>query len=70
MRAVLPNPDLLLAPACSRVYVPAGDKYKALMLPPDAVGSDLSQQFVFVVDGQNLVQYRKVPQGRSLTAYA
>ena len=43
--------------------MPAGDKYKALMLPPEAVGSDLSQQFVFVVDDQNLVQYRKVTPG-------
>lgn len=64
VRAVLPNPDLLLAPGLfARVRVPAGDKYKALMLPPEAVGSDLSQQFVFVVDDQNLVQYRKVTPG-------
>ena len=33
------------------------------MLPPEALGSDLSQQFVFVVDAQNLVQYRKVTAG-------
>jgi RND family efflux transporter MFP subunit len=64
VRAVLSNPDLLLAPGLfARVRVPAGDKYTALMLPPDAVGSDLSQQFVFVVDDQNLVQYRKVTPG-------
>jgi RND family efflux transporter MFP subunit len=63
-RAVLPNSDLLLAPGLfARVRMPAGDKYKALMLPPEAVGSDLSQQFVFVVDDQNLVQYRKVTPG-------
>src|SRR5919199_986420 len=64
VRAVLPNPDLLLTPGLfARVRVPAGDKYKALMLPPEAVGSDLSQQFVFVVDDQNLAQYRKVTPG-------
>jgi RND family efflux transporter MFP subunit len=63
-RAVLPNPDLLLAPGLfARVRMPAGDKYKALMLPPEAVGNDLSQQFVFVVDDQNLAQYRKVTLG-------
>jgi RND family efflux transporter MFP subunit len=63
-RAVLPNPDLLLAPGLfARVRMPAGDKYKALMLPPEAVGSDLSQQFVFVVDDQNLVQYHQVTVG-------
>jgi RND family efflux transporter MFP subunit len=63
-RAVLPNPDLLLAPGLfARIRIPAGGKYKALMLPPEAVGSDLSQQFVFVVDDQNLAQYRKVALG-------
>src|SRR5215510_2432944 len=63
-RAVLPNPDLFLAPGLfARVRIPASSKYKALMLPPEAVGSDLSQQFVFVVDNQNLVQYRKVTLG-------
>jgi RND family efflux transporter MFP subunit len=63
-RAVLPNADLLLAPGLfARVRMPAGDKYKALMLPPEALGSDLSQQFVFIVDDQNLVQYRKVTPG-------
>jgi len=63
-RAVLPNPDLLLVPGLfARVRIPAGGKYKALMLPPEALGSDLSQQFVFVVDNQNLAQYRKVAMG-------
>jgi RND family efflux transporter MFP subunit len=64
VRAVLPNSDLLLAPGLfARVRLPAGDKYKALMLPPEALGSDLSQQFVFVVDDQNLAQYRRVTPG-------
>jgi RND family efflux transporter MFP subunit len=64
VRAVLPNPDLLLAPGLfARVRVPAGDKYQALLLPPEALGSDLSQQFVFVVDDQNVVHYRTVTMG-------
>jgi RND family efflux transporter MFP subunit len=64
VRAVLPNPDLFLAPGLfARLRLPAGGKYKALMLPPEALGSDLSQQFVFVVDAQNLAQYRQVTPG-------
>ena len=64
VRAVLPNPDLLLTPGLfARVRVPVGDKHQALLLPPEAVGSDLSQQFVFVVDAQNVAQYRKVTPG-------
>jgi len=63
-RVVLPNPDLLLTPGLfARVRIPGGSKSKALLLPPEAVGSDLSQQFVFVVDDQNVVQYRKVTVG-------
>src|SRR5262249_16233304 len=63
-RVVLPNPDLLLAPGLfARVRVPAGSKSKALLLPPEAIGNDLSQQYVFVIDDQNVVQYRKVTLG-------
>src|SRR5262249_23055514 len=55
---------LLLTPGVfARVRVPSGDKYQALMLPAQAAASDLSQQFVFVVDAQNLAQYRKGTQG-------
>lgn len=64
VRAVLPNPDLLLVPGMfARVRVPAGDKYQALMLPPEAVGNDLAQQFVFVVDDQHVVHYHAVTTG-------
>jgi multidrug efflux system membrane fusion protein len=61
VRAVVPNPDLTLTPGLfARVRVPASDTYRALLLPPEAVGSDLSQQFVFVVNDQNLAEYRRV----------
>jgi RND family efflux transporter MFP subunit len=64
VRAVIPNPDLTLTPGLfARVRVPASDPYKALLLPPEAVGSDLSQQFVFVVNDQNMAEYHKVTLG-------
>ena len=59
----IPYAIILAAGLFARVRIPVGSKYKALLLPPEAVGSDLSQQFVFVVDDQNLVQYRKVTLG-------
>ncbi|HEY7494467.1 MAG TPA: efflux RND transporter periplasmic adaptor subunit [Candidatus Tectomicrobia bacterium] len=63
-RAVVPNPDLALTPGLfARVRVPTSDTYRALLLPSEAVGSDLSQQFVFVVNDQNLAEYRKVTLG-------
>ena len=61
---MVPNADLALTPGLfARVRVPVSEKYKALLLPPEAIGTDLSQQFVFVVDAQNLVEYRKVTLG-------
>jgi multidrug efflux system membrane fusion protein len=45
------------------VRVPVSHAYAALLLPPEAAGSDLSQQFVFVVDAQNQVEYRQVTLG-------
>jgi RND family efflux transporter MFP subunit len=63
-RAVVPNPTLLLRPGLfARVRVPRSDTYKALMLPPEVVGYDLSQQFVFVVNEQHQVEYRRVTVG-------
>jgi RND family efflux transporter MFP subunit len=63
-RAVIPNPHLILTPGLfARVRVPVSHAYAALLLPPEAAGSDLSQQFVFVVDAQNQVEYRKVTLG-------
>ena len=63
-RALVPNPSLALTPGLfARVRVPTSDTYRALLLPPEAVGSDLSQQFVFVVNDQNLAEYRQVTLG-------
>jgi RND family efflux transporter MFP subunit len=63
-RAVIPNPHLTLTPGLfARVRVPVSDPYEALLLPPEAVGSDLSQQFVFVINAQNQAEYRKVTLG-------
>jgi RND family efflux transporter MFP subunit len=63
-RAVIPNPHLTLTPGLfARVRVPVSDPYEALLLPPEAVGSDLSQQFVFVVNAQNQAEYRQVTLG-------
>src|SRR5262249_56208334 len=37
--------------------------YKALLIPDDAVQSDQAEKFVWVVDGDNKVHYRKVTCG-------
>jgi RND family efflux transporter MFP subunit len=63
-RAVFPNPDPILTPGLfARVRIPGSGKYQALLIPDEAVGSDQTQKFVFVVNDQHLVEYRTVQLG-------
>jgi len=63
-RAVLPNPDLSLVPGLfARLRLPGSGQYKATLIPDQAVASDQSQKYVFVVDGENKAQYRPVEVG-------
>lgn len=63
-RAIFPNPDMTLTPGLfARVRIPGSAKYEALMIPDEAIGTDLSQKFVFVVNDQSIVEYRAVHLG-------
>jgi RND family efflux transporter MFP subunit len=63
-RAVFPNPDLVLTPGLfARIRIPGSGKYKAIMIPDEAIGSDQSERFVMAVDNENTVEYRKVVLG-------
>jgi RND family efflux transporter MFP subunit len=63
-RAVLPNPELMLTPGLfARVRITGSGKYKALLLPDEAFGTDQTQRFAFVVNDQNTVEYRQVELG-------
>ncbi len=63
-RALLPNPDLSLIPGLfARLQLPGSGKYRAILLPDEGIGSDQSQKFVFVVDGDAKAQYRTVKIG-------
>jgi RND family efflux transporter MFP subunit len=63
-RAVIPNPDLTLTPGLfARIRLPSSGRYEALLLPDEAIGSDQTQRFAFVVNDQNTVEYRKVELG-------
>jgi multidrug efflux system membrane fusion protein len=64
VRAVFSNPGHVLEPGYfARVRVPGSTPYRALLIPDLAIGSDQDQKFVFVVDGQNKVQYVPVKLG-------
>ena len=63
-RAIFPNSDLALVPGLfARTRLPGSGKYEALLLPDEAIGSDQTQRFAFVVNDQNTVEYRKVELG-------
>ena len=58
------NWDELLTPGFFvRVRAAASPKYKALLIPDDAVGVDQSQRYVFVVGADKKAEYRPVKLG-------
>src|SRR5262249_40265586 len=63
-RAIVPNPDGLLAPGLFvRLRLMGSGNYRALLIPDDAVQSDQAEKFVWVVDGDNKVRYRQIKIG-------
>jgi RND family efflux transporter MFP subunit len=64
VRGVLPNADRILLPGYYvRVRVPFDQQRNALLVPDVALGSDQSGRYVLVVNGDNVVEQRKVQAG-------
>src|ERR1700710_2753324 len=64
VRGVLPNPDRVLLPGFFvRVRVPFDEQQDALLVPDVALGSDQAGRYVLVVNGDNVVEQRKVRTG-------
>jgi RND family efflux transporter MFP subunit len=64
VRGVLPNPDRVLLPGFFvRVRVPFDEQKDALLVPDTALGSDQAGRYVLVVNGDNVVEQRKVQIG-------
>jgi multidrug efflux system membrane fusion protein len=64
VRGLFPNPDRVLQPGFFvRAQVPGSSKYPALLIPDQAVGTDQSQKFVFIIDDKDTVQYAPVTLG-------
>jgi membrane fusion protein, multidrug efflux system len=59
-----PAPDHVLQPGFFvRIRVPGSTKHQALLIPDLAVGTDQGQKFVYVVNGENTVEYKRVMLG-------
>src|SRR3984957_6902797 len=64
VRGVLPNADRVLLPGYYvRVRIPFDQQQNALLVPDVALGSDQSGRYVLVVNGDNVVEQRKVRTG-------
>jgi RND family efflux transporter MFP subunit len=64
VRGILPNPDRVLLPGFFvRVRVPFDEQKDALMVPDVALGSDQAGRYLLVVNGDNVVEQRKVLTG-------
>ena len=64
-RAVLDNRDGRFTPGLfARMKLVSPSRYSAALVDDRAIGTDLGKRFVFVVDGQSVVQYRPVDTGR------
>jgi RND family efflux transporter MFP subunit len=64
VRGILPNADRVLLPGYYvRVRVPVDQEQAALLVPDVALGSDQAGRYVLVVNGDNVVEQRKVQTG-------
>jgi RND family efflux transporter MFP subunit len=64
VRGVLPNAARVLLPGYYvRIRVPLAEQQGALLVPDVALGSDQSGRYVLVVNGDNVVEQRKVQTG-------
>ena len=65
VRAIFPNTDRALLPGnFVRVRVPVQEIPDALLVPEAALGSDQGGRYVLVVNGDNVVEQRKVAVGQ------
>jgi RND family efflux transporter MFP subunit len=65
VRGVLPNANRVLLPGYYvRVRVPYDQQQDALLVPDVALGSDQAGRYLLVVNGDNIVEQRKVQTGQ------
>lgn len=64
IRAVLENDDRLFSPGLFvRLRFPVSAEHEALMVKEEALGADQGERYVYVVDAEDKVQYRRVKVG-------
>jgi RND family efflux transporter MFP subunit len=70
VRAVVKNPDFKITPGLfGRVLFPGSPKYKAVLLPDEAIGTDQDRRIVWVVAEDGTVSPRVVRLGPKSSGY-
>jgi len=63
-RAIIDNTDGLLLPGMyANIQMANPDEMKTLIVPQSSIGTDQDRKFVYIVDDQNIVQYKQVKLG-------
>jgi len=64
IRGIFGNKSDMLGPGMFvRLRFPAGKKFMALLVPQESIGTDQGQKYVFVVEPDGTVDYRRVEPG-------
>jgi RND family efflux transporter MFP subunit len=67
LRGVFKNTDRALKPGLFvRIRLPLGNPYRALLIPDEALQSDQGRNFIYVLNKDNEVVYRRVELGRTI----
>lgn len=70
VRAVFPNPDLVLQPGLfGKINVPGSLPYRGVLVPDQAVIADQQRRLVYVLDGDNVAQQQEVDPGPRIDGY-
>jgi RND family efflux transporter MFP subunit len=63
-RVEIANPNHLLSPGMFvRLRVPLGPEENALLIPEEALGTDQGQRYVYVINDQDEIEYRRIEVG-------
>jgi multidrug efflux system membrane fusion protein len=69
-RAVFDNKDLTLVPGLfGRIRILGSDKYRGVLVPEDALGSDQDRRVVYVVGADNTISLQPVRVGSRIDGY-
>ena len=70
LRAVLENKSLLLTPGLfGRIRIPGSERYKAVLIPEEAIGADLDRRVVYVVGADQTIAAKVIRPGPRIDGY-